>query len=65
LGYWPDENEKSNPVLSSYVYGAILLAQKQGYDLSSKKLEKLEKYLDKIGNDYLPYLYYQYVRTEN
>jgi len=63
LGYWPDTNEKSYPILSTYVYGLLKNAQKQWFAVNSTKLKKLEKYLDKIWNNPVPYLYYQRVKT--
>ena len=63
LGYWPDAQESSRPILSAYVYGALKLAWKMWYEVNEEKLKKLENYLDRIWNRPLPYLYYQWIRT--
>ncbi len=63
LWYWPDEEEKSYPILSTYVYGLLKNAQKQWFKVNKTKLKKLENYLDKIWNNPIAYLYYQWIKT--
>ena len=63
LGYWPDEWEKPYPILSTYVYGLLKNAQKQWFKVNKIKLKKLESYLDKIWNNPIAYLYYQWIKS--
>ena len=63
LGYWPNEEENANPILSAYVYWALKLAQKQWFNVPVEKLNKLENYLNNLWNQRDVFLYYLWVRT--